>query len=77
MLYSGSDCGARCAGWQELSGQMVEMLIEYAESLRMEGTELMFDLMCTLKDVSCSTRVMAFGKTNRESGTGMMQYFHD
>ncbi len=34
---------------QGIGGQMVEMLIEYAESLRMEGTELMLDLMCIAK----------------------------
>ncbi len=65
---------AQAAG---IGGQMVEMLIEYAESLRMEGTELMLDLMCAKGRELFYQSHGFLARPTENLGPGMIQYLHD
>ncbi len=65
---------AQAAG---IGGQMVEMLIEYAESLRMEGTELMLDLMCAKGRELFYQSHGFLARPTKNLGPGMIQYLHD
>ena len=60
-----------------IGGQMVEMLIEYAESLRMEGTELMLDLMCAKGRELFYQSHGFLARPTKNLGPGMIQYLHD
>lgn len=65
---------AQAAG---IGGQMVEMLIEYAESLRMEGTELMLDLMCAKGRELFYQSHGFLARPTKNLGPGMIQFLHD
>ncbi len=65
---------AQAAG---IGGQIVEMLIEHAESLRMEGTELMLDLMCAKGRELFYQSHGFLARPTENLGPGMIQYLHD
>lgn len=65
---------AQAAG---IGGQIVELLIEYVEGLRLEGTEMMLDLMCA-KGRELFYQSHGFIERPTENlGPGMIQYLHD
>lgn len=62
---------AQAAG---IGGQLVDMLIEYAESLRFEGTELMLDLMCAKGREAFYEKHGFIARPTQNLGPGMIQY---
>lgn len=65
---------AQAAG---IGGQLVEMLIEYAESLRLEGTEMMLDLMCAKGRELFYQNHGFLARPTENLGPGMIQYLND
>lgn len=65
---------AQAAG---IGGQIVEMLIEYAEGLRMEGTEMMLDLMCAKGREMFYQNHGFIARPTENLGPGMIQYLTD
>jgi len=65
---------AQAAG---IGGQLVEMLIEYADSLRIEGTELMLDLMCAKGREEFYKSHGFLARPTENLGPGMIQYLND
>jgi len=60
-----------------IGGQLVDMLIEYTESLRMEGTEMMLDLMCAKGREEFYKGHGFLERPTRNLGPGMIQYLND
>lgn len=65
---------AQAAG---VGGQILEMLIAYAESLRLEGTELMLDLMCAKGREVFYKNHGFLARPTENLGPGMIQYLKD
>lgn len=65
---------AQAAG---IGGQLVDMLIEYADSLRIEGTELMLDLMCAKGREEFYKSHGFLARPTENLGPGMIQYLND
>ena len=65
---------AQAAG---VGGQILEMLIAYAESLRLEGTELMLDLMCAKGREEFYKNHGFLARPTENLGPGMIQYLKD
>ncbi len=57
-----------------IGGQIVDMLIEYVESLRMEGTEMMLDLMCAKGRELFYQNHGFIARPTDHLGPGMIQY---
>lgn len=62
---------AQAAG---IGSQIVEMLIEYVDSLRMEGTEMMLDLMCAKGREMFYEKHHFIARPTENLGPGMIQY---
>lgn len=60
-----------------IGGQIVEMLISYAEGLRLEGTELMLDLMCAKGREDFYKKHGFLERPTENLGPGMIQYLKD
>lgn len=60
-----------------IGGQIVEMLIEYVEGLRMEGTEMMLDLMCAKGREMFYQNHGFIARPTENLGPGMIQYLND
>lgn len=65
---------AQAAG---IGGQIVEMLIEHVEGLRMEGTEMMLDLMCAKGREMFYEKHGFIARPTENLGPGMIQYLND
>lgn len=57
-----------------IGSQIVEMLIEYADSLRLEGTEMMLDLMCAKGREMFYEKHHFISRPTENLGPGMIQY---
>lgn len=60
-----------------IGGQIVEMLIEHVEGLRMEGTEMMLDLMCAKGREMFYEKHGFIARPTENLGPGMIQYLND
>ncbi len=60
-----------------IGGQIVDMLIEYVESLRIEGTEIMLDLMCAKGREMFYQNHGFIARPTENLGPGMIQYLND
>lgn len=60
-----------------IGGQIVDMLIEYVEGLRMEGTEMMLDLMCAKGREMFYEKHGFIARPTENLGPGMIQYLND
>lgn len=60
-----------------IGGQLVDMLIEYADSIRLEGTELMLDLMCAKGREEFYKNHGFLARPTENLGPGMIQYLND
>ena len=60
-----------------IGGQIVDMLIEYVESLRIEGTEIMLDLMCAKGREVFYQNHGFIARPTENLGPGMIQYLND
>lgn len=60
-----------------IGGQLVDMLIEYADSIRLEGTELMLDLMCAKGREEFYKSHGFLARPTENLGPGMIQYLSD
>ena len=56
---------------------ILEALKEYVESLRLEGTEMMFDLMCAKGRESFYTRYGFIARPTEALGPGMITYLKE
>lgn len=65
---------AQAAG---IGGQLVDMLIEYAEEIRIEGTEMMLDLMCAKGREEFYKSHGFLARPTERLGPGMIQYLND
>lgn len=65
---------AQAAG---IGGQLVDMLIEYVEGIRMEGTEMMLDLMCAKGREEFYKNHGFLARPTENLGPGMIQYLND
>lgn len=59
-----------------IGGQIVEMLIEYVEGLRIEGTEMMLDLMCAKGREMFYQNHGFIARPTENLGPGMIQYLN-
>lgn len=59
-----------------IGGQIIEMLTEYVEGLRMEGTEMMLDLMCAKGREMFYQRHGFIARPTENLGPGMIQYLN-
>lgn len=57
-----------------IGGRILSMLIEYAESIRLEGTEMMLDLMCAKGREEFYKRYGFIARPTNQLGPGMIQY---
>lgn len=62
------------AQYMGIGGQILSMLIAYAEGLRIEGTELMLDLMCAKGREQFYERFGFIARPTEQLGPGMIQY---
>lgn len=60
-----------------IGGQLVDMLIEYTEEIRMEGTEMMLDLMCAKGREEFYKSHGFLARPTENLGPGMIQYLND
>lgn len=65
---------AQAAG---IGGQLVDMLIEYVEGIRIEGTEMMLDLMCAKGREEFYKNHGFLARPTKNLGPGMIQYLND
>lgn len=57
-----------------IGGELVEMLISFAEGLRLEGTEMMLDLMCAKGREAFYIKHGFIARPTENLGPGMIQY---
>lgn len=59
-----------------IGGQLVEFLIHYVEGLRLEGTEMMLDLMCAKGREPFYIQHGFLARPTKNLGPGMIQYLN-
>lgn len=60
-----------------IGSQILQLLIQYADSIRMEGSEMMLDLMCAKGREAFYIQHNFIARPTKHLGPGMIQYLHD